>query len=140
MYKKILVPLDGSELAEKVLPQVIGLAKLTNAEIHLLRVVLVHTVPGADPTDRQVEAVHQAEEYIEATAGKLKKEGLQVVTHVRYGHEASEILDQVDHSGADLLAMCTHGRSGPTRWAMGSVSEKVVRRSPVPVLLIRASS
>jgi nucleotide-binding universal stress UspA family protein len=137
MYRKILVPLDGSALAEDVLPQVKGLARLTGAEICLLRIVLVHTLPGVDPTERQVEAVGEAEGYLEEVRARLEKEGFRVCVHVRYGHDAVEILEHAKHEDVDLVAMSTHGRTGLDRWTLGSVSERVVRHSAKPVLLVR---
>ncbi|MBW1714199.1 MAG: universal stress protein [Deltaproteobacteria bacterium] len=128
MYKKILVPLDGSEVAEKILGQVVDLARLTGAEIVLLRVALARTFPGADPTDKQVEVVDRAEKYLAGVKEKLEKEGLKVSAHVLLEH-AQEV---------DLVAMSTHGRTGLGRWALGSVAERVLRHSPKPVLLVRA--
>ena len=136
MYKNVLVPLDGSSLAEKILPQVTELAGLTGAEVSLLRVVLAHTFPGADPTDAQVEVVREAEEYLAGVAEQLK--GLQVSTHVRYGHDADEILNHAERDEIDLIAMSTHGRTGVGRFIMGSVADRVLRHSSKPVLLMRA--
>ncbi|MBW2618157.1 MAG: universal stress protein [Deltaproteobacteria bacterium] len=137
MYKKILVPLDGSPVAEQILPEVKELAKLTGAEIQLLRVTLVHVLPGADPTDKEVIAVREAEKYLEEIQAGLEKEGLNASVHVRYGHDAGEILDHSQK--VDLVAMCTHGRTGLGRWTLGSVAERVVRHSGKPVLLVRAA-
>ena len=137
MYKKILVPLDGSPVAEQILPEVKKLAKLTGAEIQLLRVVWAHTLPGADPTDKEIHVVQEAEKYLEDIQAGLEKEGFDASVHVRYGHDAGEILE---HSKlVDLLAMCTHGRTGLGRWTLGSVAERVVRHSGKPVLLVRAA-
>lgn len=138
MYRNILVPLDGSKLAEEILPEVKNLARLTGAEISLLRVELIHTFPGVDPTERQVEAVQKAQDYLDELAEQLRAENLKVSTHVRYGHEAMEILDHAAQDEIDILAMSTHGRTGLGRWALGSVAERVLRHSPKPVLLTRA--
>jgi nucleotide-binding universal stress UspA family protein len=137
MYRKILVPLDGSPLAEKILDQVRGLARLTGAEICLLRAVLVHTLPGIDATERQVEAVREAEEYLQELEKGLLAEGFRTSVHVRYGHDAAEILEHAGQDDVDLVAMSTHGRSGLDRWTLGSVAERVVRHSAKPVLLVR---
>ncbi len=136
MYKRILVPLDGSELAEKSLKEAKGVAKLTGGGLALLRVVRAVTVPGTDPTDREVEVVDRAQAYLDKVAGALAAEGFEVTTHVRYGHPAKEIIDAARK--ADLVIMSTHGRTGLGRWALGSVAEKVLRHSGKPVLLIRA--
>jgi nucleotide-binding universal stress UspA family protein len=138
MYRKILVPLDGSPVAEEILTHVVELARLTGAEICLLRVVLAHTFPGADPTERQVQAVREAEDYLKGVEHRLADAGLKVSAHVRYGHEAIEILDHAQQKDIDLVAMSTHGRTGVERWALGSVSERILRHSLKPVLLVRA--
>ncbi len=140
MFREILVPLDGSHLAEGILPHVTGLARLCGARIRLLRVALVHTFPGADPTERQVEAVEEAQSYLEQVAQPLRESGFEVTTHVRYGHDATEILDHARQEEIDLIAMSTHGRTGLGRWALGSVAERVLRHSPKPVLLTRAQN
>jgi nucleotide-binding universal stress UspA family protein len=136
MYERILVPLDGSKLAEKMLTKAREMARLHDAEIVLLRVVRGVVFPGIDPTDKEVEVVDEAQAYLNEVAGDLKKEGLKVATSVRYGHPAKEIIDA--SKKADLVAMSTHGRTGLGRWALGSVAEKVLRHSEKPVLLIRA--
>ena len=138
MYQKILIPLDGSELAEKMLEEAKETAKLHQAEIALLRVVRAAVMPGTDPTDKEVAVVDAAQAYLDRVAERLRAEGFQVTTHVRYGHPAREIIDASQK--ADLVAMSTHGRSGLGRFALGSVADKVVRHSQKPVLLIRAGS
>jgi nucleotide-binding universal stress UspA family protein len=139
MLSRILVPLDGSPLAEAVLPQVVELAALRNAEIVLLRVALAHTLPGADPVDAQVRAVEEAESYLARVERDLVARGLPVARAVRYGRPAEEILDHARVGGISLIAMSTHGRTGIRRWVLGSVAEQVARHSPVPVLLLRAT-
>jgi nucleotide-binding universal stress UspA family protein len=138
MFKRILVPLDGSALAEAILPEVTELAKLHHAEVLLVRVALGHAFPGVDPTEAQVRVVEEAETYLAAVQRRLVVERIHVDTAVRYGQAAEEILDHVRTRQADLIAMSTHGRSGIERWVMGSVAEKVLRASAVPVLLLRA--
>lgn len=138
MFARILVPLDGSPLAEGILPEVLELARLHGAEILLLRVALAHTFPGVDATDAQVHAVDEAEGYLAELERGLAAQGIPVSSAVRYGHAAEEILDHAQARHADLIAMCTHGRSGVLRFMLGSVAEAVLRASPVPVLLLRA--
>ena len=138
MLSRILVPLDGSPTAETVLPQVVELAELRNAEIVLLRVALAHTLPGSSQVEAQVRAVEEAQTYLAKLEGDLAARGLTVSSAVRYGHAAEEILDHARSGGIGLIAMSTHGRSGIRRWVMGSVAEAVARRSPIPVLLLRA--
>lgn len=138
MLSRILVPLDGSPLAEAVMPQVAELAAVRKAEVVLLRVALAHAFPGADPVEAQVRAVEEAESYLGKLESDLVAHGLTVKSVVRYGHAAEEILDHARVGGVTLIAMSTHGRSGIRRWVLGSVAETVVRHSPVPVLLLRA--
>lgn len=143
MYKKILVPLDGSELAKKALVQAEKLAKAFDAEIILFQVVPFMPIYGSPELvtplivdEKQKEA---AERYLVNLAEELKKRSLRVTTMVRMGQQvAVEIIDFAKEVGADLIAMCTHGRSGITRWVLGSVTLKVLTRAETPVLLVRA--
>ncbi len=140
MFARILVPLDGSPLAEGILPEVAELARLHGAELLLLRVALAHTFPGVDATDAQVHVVQEAEGYLAEVERGLAARGIPVSSAVRYGHAAEEILDHAQVRHADLIAMCTHGRTGLVRIMLGSVAEAVLRASPVPVLLLRAQA
>ncbi len=134
---KILVPLDGSKCAEMVFPTMEKVAKDLNAAAALLRVAFVHLIPGADPIDAQVRVVREAEEYLRELEKQLTAKGIKVETHVRYGHDAEEILDHAAQPDIELVAMTTHGRSGIKRFLLGSVAEKVLRHSPKPILLVR---
>jgi nucleotide-binding universal stress UspA family protein len=134
---KILVPLDGSDCSEMVLPKVEKLATELKASIALIRVAFVHTFPGVDPTDVEVKVVREAEEYLNKIEEELKKKGFKVDSHVRYGNEAEEILDHAAQKDIDMIAMTTHGRSGVKRFLLGSVAEKVLRYSPKPIFLVR---
>ncbi len=141
MFRRILVPLDGSPLAEAILPQVTGLSHALGAEVILLRVALAHTFPGVDPihlADEEVRVVEEAEAYLATAAERLVREGVNAKTAVRYGQPAAEIIDHAAVEKADLVAMSTHGRSGLSRLVMGSVAEEVVRKAKIPVLLLRA--
>lgn len=144
--RRILVPLDGSRLAEKALPQAIDLAKANGSEIWLLQSVEfpeywgeeyagMHTLPALISTEEQEAA---AQEYLEQVAETLANEGIPTQIVVTTGHAASAISDVVADNGMDLIIMCTHGRSGLSRWVFGSVAEKVVRLAECPVLLLRA--
>src|SRR5512138_3637244 len=112
MFLRILVPLDGSPLAEDVMPRVLALAALHRAQVLLLRVALAHTFPGTDPTESQVQAVSEATAYLDEVRQRFDGDGVAIATAVRYGHAAQEILDHVDANQVDLIAMATHGRSG----------------------------
>jgi nucleotide-binding universal stress UspA family protein len=141
MYKKILVPLDGSELAEKALGHAEKLAETFGAEIILLQVVPFMPIYGAPELmmpfivdEKQKEA---AEKYLSNFSEELKKRGFKVTAKVKTGKQvAVEIIDFAKENGVDLIIMCTHGRSGITRWVLGSVAHKVLTRAETPVLLV----
>ena len=137
--KRILVPLDGSECAEDVLPKVEELATELKASITLLRVAYAHSFPGTDPTEAEVKVVREAEEYLHKVEDRLKARGFKVDSHVRYGNDAEEILDHAARKDIDFIAMTTHGRSGVKRFLLGSVAEKLLRHSPKPIFLVRCT-
>jgi len=146
MYKKILVPLDGSELAEKVIPHVIALAKGTGAEVTLVTVVQLalgavgaklDAIPEA-AAERKAALKAEAMVYLQKVQRDLKGQGITVHTVSLEGDVASEIIAYGEREGFDLVAMATHGRSGIDRFVMGSIAEKVVRGTTKAVLLIRA--
>ena len=149
MYNKIMVPLDGSKLAECVLPHVENIAKASNAEVILVSVT--ERVSGYRPmTDysRPMEErlipegvgkkEKQALKYLERIAKGLEAKGIKVRTEVFLGNPAEEIALYAEHDGADLIIMASHGRSGISRWAYGSVADRVFRASCIPVLMVRA--
>lgn len=141
MYKKILVPLDGSELAECVLPHVKAIAAgCGEGEVLLLRIVEplpAGTPPAVDFEVVQKAGVKTAEEYLARIKAKLNKEGLNVEAKVSTGRPAETITDFAQREKVDLITIATHGRSGISRWVFGSVADKLVRSSSVPILLIR---
>lgn len=148
--KSIVVPLDGSELAESVLPSVEEVAKNLDLEVILLGVYGVSygaysagegfydtTQIGTFLATIKAEAL----EYLERKAGDMKKHGLEKVSLVvKEGLGADEIISFARRTPDCVVAMCTHGRSGVKRWVMGSVTETVVRHSGDPVLILRAPS
>ncbi len=137
---KILVPLDGSTLAEAVLPKAVELAKESRATVELLRAVEAHTVPGVDPTEAQIKVVEEGEAYLDTIRAGLKAEGVrEVETSVWYGPAAYAIVEAARLHKAELIAMTTHGRSGLGRLILGSVAESVLRGTAVPILLVRAA-
>jgi len=143
MYKKILVSLDGSELAKKALDEAEKLAKCSGAEIILFQVVPFMPIYGSPelvtPFIVDEKQKESAEKYLFNLAEELKKREFKVTAMVRTGQQvALEIIDYAKESGADLIVMCTHGRSGITRWMLGSVAMKVLSRAETPVLLIRS--
>jgi nucleotide-binding universal stress UspA family protein len=137
MYEKILVPLDGSEVAESIIPFVEKSATAHNSTIVLLRVVQIHTLPGQTDIEGESAAIRDAEEYLSRIEEDLKKKGFDVESHVRYGKDAEEIINFCDEPGIDIIAMSTHGRTGLGKWLLGSVAERIVRHCPIPTLLYR---
>lgn len=146
--KSIVVPLDGSRLAESVLPHAIELAKKLRLEIVLTRAYQIPVssayvgaeAPYIANSDALLNMVRdEAGAYLEAKVNELKQKGIEKVSSVlSVGSGASEIIDLARSTPDNLIAMCTHGRSGVRRWALGSVTEKVVRHSGDPVLVVRA--
>lgn len=140
LVQQIMVPLDGSALAEQALPSAELLATRTKAQIIVLRAAYARSFPGVDPTEAQVRIVREAEEYVEKVAGHLRERGLSVDTAVPYGTAGEAIVEAAERRGADLIVMTTHGRSGLGRWVYGSVADHVLRTSTCPVLLLRAAT
>jgi nucleotide-binding universal stress UspA family protein len=140
MYSRILVPLDGSELAQVALPHAVHLAQLFQAELILLRVAYAAAYPGSDPVAAQRAVVAESDAYLTAVATSLSPQGLTLHTSVRYGNAAEEIIAFASQEGVALIVMATHGRSGVGRWLLGSTAEKVLRGTTVPILLIRAGT
>ena len=143
MYRAILVPLDGSELAEIVLPHVEALVKATGgeAEVILLHVCQPswHEAVGQEAAmAREVEEAKrkQAEEYLAAMETQLKEKGLKVRSELLFGCPAGQILDYTARHPVDLIAMASHGRSGISRWAYGSVTSKVLQGIATPTLVV----
>ncbi len=121
-----------------MLPHVQELARSIGAEVVLLRVAFAHIFPGADPIETQVTAVQEAEAYVADRARRLQDAEVRAEGKVRYGDPVEEIVDHVTWDHIDLIAMATHGRTGLKRVVLGSVAEHVLRRSPIPMLLLRA--
>lgn len=139
MLKKILVPLDGSDLANKILPLVADLAQKYDAEVHLVHVYYVELGEPVPETIKEAisREKSQCELFLGRAAEELKKQGVSKVQIVCLeGSPAREIVAYARNQGMDLIAMSTHGR-GEVAWVLGSVAEKVVTHSPVPVLLHR---
>jgi nucleotide-binding universal stress UspA family protein len=142
MYKKILVPLDGSTLSEAVLPHVKALAKLENAEVVILR---VSAIPASEFIARDpivaANVIQEMEEetqgYIDKEVKLLKEDGIKKVSGImREGPVPDAILDVAEETHADMIAMSTHGRTGMQRFLMGSVADKVVHYAHIPVILV----
>ncbi len=138
--EKILVPLDGSSLAESALPRAVELAQAAGGQLLLLRAAQAHILPGADPTEGQVRVVREAEEYLNGVKERLERTGaMRVETSVWYGPAAFAIVEATRLHRVDLVVMTTHGRSGLGRLILGSVAESVLRGTTTPILLLRAA-
>jgi nucleotide-binding universal stress UspA family protein len=145
--KTVLVPLDGSHLAEKVLPHARAIATALKSELVLTRVfaapiaaqVVSEGVRAPDFNQVKEALRNEARSYLEEKAEALRAGDGADVSHILMeGDSAAEIIDLARKTPNDLLAMCTHGRTGVSRWVIGSVTERVVRHSGDPVLVIRA--
>ena len=148
MYKKILVPLDGSPLAECALEHVKTIAAGCNVpEVVLLRVVEPDPAvsealaEGAVMYEELNDQVQQlAEKYITGITLKFRQEsGVDVHSAFAYGFAANEILEYARKNGVDLIVMTSHGRSGVSRWLFGSVADRVSHHSTIPVLIVTPS-
>jgi nucleotide-binding universal stress UspA family protein len=152
MFSRVLVPLDGSKVGEGALPaleQLIDkLARGTKVEVILMGVItlLRHWVvvgeasaPVSYTEDELALIKQRVEDYLIKTGESLKNKGVTVRTMVSTGNAADEIIKAVDDTGADLIAMSTHGRSGLRKLAFGSITDKVLHHSKVPVLSVRAA-
>ncbi|WP_137286159.1 universal stress protein [Halorussus salinisoli] len=142
MYDRILVPADGSDQSERAFEQALELARTYDAEIHVLNVVDVSALAGEFDA---VNVVDQLEESGRKITQKLRERaedaGIdRVQTEVVEGVPYETILDYADGNDVDLVVMGTHGRTGLDRYLLGSVTERVVRKSDVPVLTVRGSS
>lgn len=143
--RRILVPLDGSTVAEQVLPSATDIAQALHAKMILFQVPIIH-VSGSLSGDWYLPihgvletATQDAEAYLDGVAAGLREEGVIVSTAMRIGGVADAIIGYAQANRVDLIAMCTHGRTGLGRWLLGSVSNRVLRGSRVPILLVRAS-
>lgn len=144
--KKILVTLDGSKLAEAVLPYAEDIAQSAGAEIILLRVVppvplrsasLELRAQGYSPEEMLAKAREEAEAYLAEVEKRLLGHGAKVRAVVKKGPVVKTIVDYIRQEGVDLVAMSTNGRSGVTRWVCGSVAGAVMRQAKIPVAMLR---
>jgi nucleotide-binding universal stress UspA family protein len=142
--QRIMVPLDGSPVAEQVLPPAVSVAQALDAEIVLFRVPIVQIsgslsgewvlpLEGTLGTADEIAGV-----YLNRVAEHLREQGIKVSTAMQMGGVASVITEYAEANEIDLIAMCTHGRTGLARWALGSVADRVLRAGNIPLLLVRA--
>jgi len=157
MYKKVVVPMDGSKLAECVLTHVEDIAKGCGTEEVTLVTVAERIVgySGLKYVTQPIEPLPQHEpvfevpvsvgkkqrqilSYLDRIAKGLREKKVNVRTEVLIGHPAEEIVLFAENNEADLIIIASHGRSGISRWALGSIAERVFRGSKVPVLMVGA--
>ena len=148
MYKKILVPLDGSKLAECVLPHVESIAKGCGVrEVIFLRVVepfhLQTSGDGFSLSDKDLKRIDSetradAENYLSQLVNQIKYDGVNVRKEVIIGKSIESIAEYATKNDVDLITIATHGRSGVNRWVWGSVADRILRSACVPVLMVRA--
>jgi nucleotide-binding universal stress UspA family protein len=148
MYTRIVVPLDGSDLAEQALATAEDLARTTGGSMHLIRVVdfpsSSFTYVYGSMIESQAIAMQLEDEraladsYLQEVARSIESRGIHVTTETRHGVAIQELIDAMQPG--DLFVVASHGRSGVARWFLGSVAEEIMRRATVPVLLVRAQS
>lgn len=144
--KQLIVPLDGSPLAEQALPHAVTLANVMNVDMVLFRAYtmkqVISTCDDYIPDWNDLEAVPkgQASGYLDHKAQELKEHGLsRVFPVVQEGDPAEQIIDLAERTDKSLVVICSHGRSGVGRWVLGSVTERVARHSVGPVLIMRGA-
>ncbi|HSJ54330.1 MAG TPA: universal stress protein [Anaerolineae bacterium] len=145
LCRRILVPLDGSRLAERILPVVSSVARALDSELILFQVPIAYISSSMTgdwylPVQGALETAEQdAQAYLDEVAGRLAAEGLAATTALSVGSVAACIVEYAEAHQVDLIAMCTHGRTGLARWALGSVTDRVLRAGTKPLLLVRAN-
>ena len=142
MYKRVLIPLDGSRLAEGVLPFILQIAGPLDLEVVLVFVaqpIMPQAIEGTTyfAVDDVAARLKEAREYLAPVAADLKRQGVRVTTDARHGDPVTEIVAAARETGAGIIAMTTHGRSGFRRLLFGSVAEAVLRQAEIPVLMMR---
>jgi len=144
MFQRLVVPLDGSQRAARAVPTAAGIARATNGTIVLLQVVSLPVeypgglAPAPIVTDELIEQdLAETNDYLAAVAHSESLKGLHVQTEVEFGLAGEQILGVVESHAADLVVLCSHGRTGFKRWALGSVAHRVIHNSHVPVLVLR---
>lgn len=144
MFKRILIPLDGSRTAEEALASAAALARMSGADLILLRALVVPSLgTGFVPAnlgELRITEQTMAKEYLAEVKERLEDQGFDKVrTRVTEDEAAHAIIEVAQQEGVDLVVMCSHGRSGLNRWMFGSVAEKVLRYSSQQLFLVRPS-
>ena len=147
MYQHLMIPLDGSELAECVLPHVRTIALgCSDVKVTLVRVVeplhirggLETRFPPEEKERLEKRSMDLAREYLEKIVGSLKEAGVTAQPEVLHGNIVDKLIDYANTNKVDLIIISTHGRSGVSRWVWGSVTDRILRSACVPVIMIRA--
>ena len=142
IYRRILLPLDRSAISEQAVPHALAQARRFGAELILLRVLEpltnVRGLSDGDLEDMRAFSLQRAREYLDDLVATSEYEGITVRTAIVEGRPHEKILQYAEENELDLIVICTRGRSGFSRWLMGSVADRVVRGAKVPVLLVRA--
>lgn len=148
MFKRILVPLDGSFRAEQAVPMAARIARSTGGSIHLVRVVnplrdySIGWAPCTMITEQMMdEEISEANAYVKTMAASPLLRGIETSSEVAFalGSAAQRIIEVAKAYKADLIVLCSHGRTGLSRWAMGSVAQALVHHSTFPLLVLRQS-
>tara|TARA_B100000315_G_C14510205_1_gene556606 strand:- start:617 stop:1096 length:480 start_codon:yes stop_codon:yes gene_type:complete len=152
MYQKILIPLDGSELAECVLPHVEFMAKSSHAQsvtfIYVIKPAIsafsdseegISWLPVEDTNRLDSEAKTAAERYLTQLLSGVKYDGVDIQLQIIFGDQVADVIaDYATKNEVDLIIISTHGRSGIGRWVWGSVADRVLRTACIPVMMVRA--
>lgn len=145
MYRRILVPLDGSQRAEAILPHVIELAQCFAAEVIVLRVIEPLppvTTPGMPVPSMPVAAMDEltdiANSYLAGIADALRSQSVEVRPLVTEGKVVDQIIKAADEEGADLIAIASHGRGGLAQLFYGSVASALLQHTSQPLLMVRS--
>ena len=147
MYRNIMVPLDGSKLAECVLPHVEGFI----SQCRVRTIIFVRVVESIPPAvageyaispeqieNKEAERKSAAEKYLKQIISRLTSDETKMETEVMVGRAADRLSDYAENNDIDLILMATHGRSGISRWVRGSVADRILRSASMPVLMVRA--
>jgi nucleotide-binding universal stress UspA family protein len=147
MYKRVMVPLDGSELAECVLPHVVAfLEGFKLSDVRLVRVVEpvmlshpeVYHSESLQTAEQEERRKSSAKKYLDLVMTRLKHEGTALRAEVLFGRVTESLIDYAEKNHVDLILIATHGHSGVTRWVRGSVADKILHAANAPVFMIRA--
>ena len=147
MYKHIMVSLDGSKLAECVLPHVESIAMTCEAgKLSFVRVVTPlrlyegdeSRIPAAERQRLEADSMEVAKKYLDQLMKQTKYDNVTAQSVVLFGNINEQLIDFADKNEVDLIIIATHGRSGPSRWVWGSVADRILRSACVPALMVRA--